>query len=258
MNKSAIARQGGLARIERYGNPGTPEGRSRGGMHSLKIHQTHDTGFKVLKHIQQPPTSIELAELLGIFAGDGHVGEYQMSVTTHSETDIEHARYTAQLIEKVFGMVPTLSYREKQKAVVVTLSSKEACRHLVKRGAVFGDKIRGGIQMPAWVRSRLAYRAAYVRGLFDTDGSVYVDKHIVRGRTYENIAMIFSNKSLQLLADFKNDLESRKLRPTQKTEFAVFLRREEDIRAYFATIGSSNPKHTRKVSDFFSKKGGVA
>ena len=113
--------------------------------------------------------------------------------------------------------------------------------------------------MPAWIKTKTSYQMAFIRGLLDTDGCVYTDRHTIKEREYKNIGMAFTNRSLPLLLDFKETLESIGLHPTQKTKYTVFLRREEEIRRYFKVIGSSNPKHTNKVKMYFSlKNGGVA
>ncbi len=251
-HKDVRGRAGGLARIRLYGNLGTPAGRRLGGMNSLKTHRLKNTGFKLLRTIALPENSEALAELLGILAGDGHVGTYQTTVTTNSETDYEHAKYTQRLFEKLFAIPVKISQRKNQKACVVTVSSKSVCRFLVKKGMIQGNKIRLGVRIPGWVRLHKNFRLAFVRGLFDTDGSVYLDTHRIKGHTYQNIAMMFSNRSSFLLNDFKSTLKSLQLHPTQKTKYAVFLRRRRDIQQYFELIGSSNPKHSRKIQAYFS------
>lgn len=253
-----MSRAGGLTRVRLHGNPGTAAGRKLGGLHSLATHRLRKTGFKLLKHVAFPPSSVALAELCGILAGDGHIGTYQTSVATNSVTDIEHAVYVKSLFEKLFKLPAPLAIRKKQKACAVVVSSKEVGRFLVGKGMVQGNKIHGGLQMPSWIRHRKSYETAFVRGLFDTDGCVYVDVHRIRGRIYKNIGMAFTNRCLPLLADFRSSLERHGLHPTQKTKYAVFLRREKDIQRYFAVVGSSNPKHLRKVAGYFSHKGGVA
>jgi len=253
MNAKKVPRgkAGGLARIRVHGNPGTTAGRRLGGLNSLKTHNSRKTGFKVLRPIKNPLNSSELAELLGILAGDGHLGVYQATVTTNSDTDREHAEYIKMLCEKLFSVPVRISYRKKQKACVVVVSSKEVCRFLARKGMTQGHKIRSGMHMPPWVQARKVFRLAFIRGLFDTDGSVYVDIHQIKGRIYKNIAMMFSNRCLPLLADFKSTLESVGLHPTQKTKYAVFLRRKKEIQQYFKLIGFSNSKHKRKILAHF-------
>ncbi len=246
-----MSRAGGLARIRLHGNPGTPESRRLGGLNSLNTHKKTSSGFKLLRAISTPPNSIALAELLGILAGDGHIDTYQVSITTHAVTDLEHAQYSKALFEKVFPIRASLIFRKDCNACVVCVSSKSISDILVKKGMKRGHKIKNSLCMPKWVQAKIQYRKAFVRGLFDTDGSVYLDTHRINGKLYKNIAMLFTNRCLPLLADFKATTEELGLHPTQKTDFAVFLRRKEEIRRYFSIVGSSNPKHLRKVEAYF-------
>ncbi len=255
-----IGRKGGLARAVLYGNPGTPEGRRKGGLHSILTHAKQKSGFKTLKQITIPKHSARLAELIGIFMGDGHVGLYQASVVTNSETDLQHALFVKDLVEDLFKIQTRLSNQRDKKACVITISSKSVCHFLIKQGIPQGNKITIGVNIPSWIRKRPLYRQAFVRGLFDTDGCVYLDTHRINQKVYENLGMAFANQSLPLLSFFKETLESLELHPTQKTKFRVFLRRREDIRSYFDLVGSSNEKHIKKVHKYFlmQQKGGVA
>lgn len=255
-----IGRKGGLARSARHGNLGTKEGRRKGGLNSLQTHGKRKTGFKVLKSIAIPGHSARLAELIGILMGDGHVGLYQVSVVTNSETDFQHAFFVKKLIENLFKVQARLSNQRNKKACVITISSKSVSRFLIGQGIPQGNKIILGLHIPNWIQKKPLYRKAFIRGLFDTDGCVYTDTHYVGQKVYKHLGMAFANQSLPLISFFKETLEFFGFHPTQKTEFRVFLRRKEDIQRYFDVIGSSNEKHLKKIHQHFlaTKKGGVA
>lgn len=254
-----IGQKGGLARSAKHGNPGTPEGRRRGGLNSIRTHTQNKTGFQVLKSITTPGHSARLAELVGILMGDGHVGLYQASVVANSETDYQHALYVKALFEDLFKIHVHISNRRDRKACEVIVSSKSVCRFLTKQGIPQGNKITLGLHIPDWIRKKPLYRKAFIRGLFDTDGCVYLDTHRIGKKVYKNLGMAFANQSVPLLSFFKESLEFFGFHPTQKTEFRVFLRRKEDIRRYFDLLSSSNEKHFKKVRHYFSvQKGGVA
>ena len=249
-----MSKLGGIERVRIHGNPGTLAGRKLGGQRSLVTHKQKKTGFKLLRPVVFPPQSPLLAELIGILAGDGYVGVYQTTMTTNSLTDFEHAQYTKLLFEKLFKVSATISFKKGKNACVVVVSSKEICRFLVKKGLISGHKIRGGLSIPAWIKAHKRYSLAFIKGVFDTDGCIYIDRHTIRGRSYENMGMAFTNRSLPLLADFRELLESLGLHPTQKTDFTVFLRRREDIQKYFEVVGSSNPKHLKKYNQTVPKR----
>jgi len=110
-----VSREGGLARIRLHGNPGTKEGRRKGGLASLKTHRAKNTRFKLLRSIKCPRNSTALAELLGILAGDGHVDTYQVSVSTNAKTDIEHAHYSKRFVRKNIRNISIAGFSEKGK-----------------------------------------------------------------------------------------------------------------------------------------------
>ena len=243
-----------------HGNPGTSEGRRKGGLHSLRTHVKNKSGFKTLKPITIPRHSALLAELIGILMGDGHVGLYQTSVVTNSETDYQHALFIKALFEDLFNIQAKVSNKRDEKACTITVSSKSVCNFFVGQGIPQGNKITLGVHIPDWIQEKSLYRKAFIRGLFDTDGCVYLDTHHHGEKVYKNLGMAFANQSIPLLSFFKESLELFELHPTQKTRFRVFLRRREDIRRYFDLIGSSNEKHFGKARRYFLnlQKGGVA
>lgn len=257
MSKSDAARRGGLARQAKYGDLGTPEGRRLGGLRSLITHKKSNTGFNTLKKIRLPRYSERLAELFGILAGDGHVGKYQVSMTTNAETDIDHAKFVQKLFIALFKTDAHISRRKSAKAVVVVLSSKIASEFFEKQGLTRGNKVAAQLEVPEWIRKNKKFSTAFVRGLFDTDGSVYVDTHVIRGRLYRNIGLAFTNRSIPLLSFFKNVLETLEFHPTQKTKCVVFLRREAEVYKYFDIVGSSNSKHLDKLQAYQREKGRV-
>lgn len=258
ISKSDAGRLGGLARQAKYGNPGTSEGRRLGGLHSQATHRKNKTGFTLLKNVRKPRRSRKLAEIFGILAGDGHVGLYQVSMTTNARTDRQHALYVQKLLAELFRTDVSITKRKTSNAVVVVLSSRQASDFFVSNGLVQGNKVHAQLGVPTWIQNNTAYSRAFTRGLFDTDGSVYVDLHRINGRVYQNIGLAFTNKSKPLLAFFKCALETLGLHPTQKTESVVFLRREIEVCRYFDLIGSSNQKHIGKFHMYMKRKGRVA
>ena len=251
LQRKVISKMGGLARVRLHGNPGTTEGRALGGARSLLVQKNKKTNFKVLRKITLPNQSKNLAELVGIFMGDGHVHEYQATVVTNSITDKEHAQYISELIQKLFFVPVSITKRKNSNALVVCVSSKEFCRLLSLFGIPKGNKVTLQVKMPKWITNKMSYRKAFIRGLFDTDGSVYLDNKTHNGKNYSYLGMSFSNRSLPLISAFKEELQSLGFHPTQKTKYAVFLRRRKEILRYFSVIGSSNPKHKKKIERTF-------
>ena len=190
--------------------------------------------------------------------GDGHIHDFQASLSTNSNTDLEHAKFVRKLIHKLFGIRATLSKKRGQNACTVVASSKALCDYLESQGLPKGSKIRFGVCIPSWIMGNVSYTVACVRGLFDTDGCVFLDKHTANGRTYYNMGIALASNSPELLKLFTDALTGLGLHPTQTTPHRVFLRRSSEIERYFVIVGSSNPKHLRRYKRFQRQiQGGV-
>lgn len=244
---ASIAQKGGKRRIELHGNPGTLEGRKLGGERSMATHKKRKTAFKTLRKVKAPSQSVALAELLGVFYGDGHVGEYQASVVTSSDTDLEHAHYIRTSIQELFGIAPSLSLRKDKNACVVLVSSKEFCNLMEGMGMPRGNKIEKGISIPTWVTNQSEYSRALLRGLIDTDGCVYQDRHRVKGKEYTSTCIAYTSASPELTEFVYDALIGEGYHPTRWGRH-VRLRRRNDVASYAKIIGFSNPKHARKIA----------
>lgn len=125
-----------------------------------------------VKAINPPITmTLALAELLGVLVGDGSVGvqgnENDLYVTVGKEFT-EYREYVSSLFRNVFDS--DASIQEKPAAFVVMFQSKAAVDFIdytgIKKGSTFKSKV-----IPWSIfKSSQEYRAAFLRGLFDTDG----------------------------------------------------------------------------------------
>ncbi|HYF28872.1 MAG TPA: LAGLIDADG family homing endonuclease [Candidatus Paceibacterota bacterium] len=245
--RKSAGRKGALMRMSLYGNPGTAAGRRLGGLRSLQSHAKLNTRFKTLIPIRIPRYSVRLAELLGILMGDGHVSEYQISITTNSETDRDHARFTANLIYEIFGLPARQRLRKDCKAVEILLSSKAACTFIARIGMPQGNKLKHGLVPPDWIYKSPRYKHAFLRGLIDTDGTVYRDCHIINHRSYASTCIAFTSASSELRAFVKKSWLELGYHATVSGR-DVRLRRKADVLGYAKTIGFNNPKHSRKIT----------
>lgn len=252
-NKDA-ARKGGQIIFKRYGNIGTPEGRKKGGLASQATHKKNKTAFFNLKKIQKPKYSRKLAELLGILFGDGHLSNYQIIVTTNSVTDKEHALFVQKLFEQIFHDRPSIMARKDERSVVITLSSRAASDYLHEFGMPRGNKIKENFFIPDWIKDDRGYQKAFMRGLFDTDGCIYADKHLINGHKYISLGWAITSYSSRLRKDIAAILTGMGYAPTNRgAQTSVFLRRREEIKKYFKEVGSSNPKHLKRYRKFLEE-----
>lgn len=247
-------RKGGLITFKKYGSIGTAEGRKRGGLASLATHEKNGTLFYNIKSIKKAHRSEKLAEFFGILFGDGHLSNYQVSVSTNSQTDKEHALYTKKLIEELFEIRSYLRIKKNENAVEVVASSRNLVKFLNKNGMPIGNKIENDLAAPGWIRNNSLYRKGFIRGLFDTDGCIYLDKHKIKDKIYKHLGLTITSYADNLILDIIDFLKSFGFTPTNRiTQKSVFLRRQKEIVRYFREIKTSNPKHYNRYIKFIGE-----
>ncbi|KKT82526.1 MAG: hypothetical protein UW79_C0005G0051 [Candidatus Yanofskybacteria bacterium GW2011_GWA2_44_9] len=206
--------------------------------------------------IHIPRQSADLAEFFGILLGDGGISRRQVTVTVHKIDDKKYADYIKNLIKRLFKIVPSFYLSKKDNVIDIVVSRSELVKFLVNSGLPIGSKVRHQVDVPQWIKRSDKFSASCIRGLFDTDGCLYTDKHLIRGKSYLNCGMNFTNRSIPLLNFFRSKLEKLGYHPTQKTQFSIFLRREQEILRYFKEIGSKNFKCNNKLNEFLKYKYG--
>ena len=243
--------KGAYTRMNLYGNFGTLEGRRKGGLTSIKTHNKFKTGFITLKSISVPRHSTFLAEFLGILMGDGHLSEYQTSITTNSKTDREHALFVSKLGEKLFRVSPFVRENRKENAMDIVFSSKRLVEFMSSLGMPQGNKIKNNLRIPLWVKESTEYSKAFIRGLFDTDGCIYLDKHCINGRIYYYLGWAVTSYSISFRSDIVRMLKRLGFAPTCRlSQRSVYLRKQSEVDSYFSSIGTNNQKHYKRFIQF--------
>ncbi len=223
-----------------------------------KIGRLNPNKYFIAREIALPKKDIELAEFIGILLGDGGITKKQITITLNRLEDRDFVPYIKALIQKLFTVSPSVSERKDEGTTSIVVSRMKLVQFLVSMGLSIGSKVEHQIDIPSWIKKSDIAIKFCLRGLFDTDGCLYIDKHNYKDKIYYNIGMNFTNRSLPILSFFKRSLEKLGFHPTQKTEFAVFLRRENEIISYFQEIGSSQPKYLNKLKKYLENKyGGV-
>lgn len=254
--KSIAGRKGGLRAYALHGNPATHNDCQKGGLKAIKNMRKKQSGPFIPKQVQIPAHSTRLAEFVGILLGDGGLTRRQVYITLHKTDDHLFAIYVKKMIKQLFKYEASLRERRGKKIVIITISRTNLVKFFNKMGLPAGNKVKNQVDAPDWIKRKKDFIIPCLRGLLDTDGCFYTDKHKHKKTIYLNCAVNFTNRSLPLLLFFKKNLEKFGFHPTQKTKFSLFLRRENEILKYFGMIGSSNPKHLKKFKFYFIKKYG--
>lgn len=241
-------RLGAEHRYQLYGNPGTAEGRRKGGRTSQE-HFRRDPEYarklhvRVRQDILRPHRTEALAEFIGILLGDGWMTNYQVHVAFNRETDQNYGQFLAQRFQELFGLTPGLrSGGFDDKGDVLVVSSVNLVEFLTARGFCSGDKIRNRADVPPWIRNDRNLRRACLRGLIDTDGSFYRYQHRVNNFRYVHCAICFTSHSPYLLDFVSATLHDEGLHPS-RAKWNIYLHRWQDVKRYMLEIDTHNLKH---------------
>lgn len=245
-------RKAALARLKKYGPPGTPEGRRKGGLISQQKRRDdpeyyRSLGVNVRKKIKIPRNSILLAEFLGIVLGDGGLTSEQCFITLNYYKDKHYSQYVKKLINYLFRIEASLYFRPNCGTITVAISGRSFIEFLIKKGLIIGNKVKNQVGVPGWIKNNMNYSKLCVRGLMDTDGGVFIHKYKVAGKEYKYKKICFTNKSQPLLNFVFNTLKKLGLNPKKFGDNKVWIYSEKEVINYFKLIGSSNHRLLRLI-----------
>lgn len=203
------------------------------------------------KLINYPKRNSELAEFVGIMMGDGGISKYQLTVTLHKKDDKEYGEFVTSLIEKLFHVPVSVQPRKRDNATNYVVSRIELVHHCVNKiGLKQGNKIRQQIDIPDWIKQNKKYSIACIRGLVDTDGSIFTHRYKVNGKLYSYKKMGFTSRSKPLIDSVFKILDSMDLSPRiTKNYDDVRIDSIENMKNYFKLIGTHNPKHLKRYEN---------
>ncbi len=183
--------------------------------------------------------SHKLAELFGIMLGDGHISHFQMTVTLGTK-EAAYARYVRLLIRKTFGGTPRITMSSRGHTTVY-LGSTEITKWLKTEGLV-QNKVAAQVGVPQWIFGDTKYMSGFLRGFFDTDGSVY--------RLRYGIQISLTNRSMPLLVSLQSMLRRLGYTPSAVSADRVYLTKVPDVQRVFREIRPMNPKHRCRYNLF--------
>lgn len=206
------------------------------------------------KLIAYPKYSEELAEFVGIILGDGSITDYQVTVSLNSKREREYASFIEGLIYTLFQVPITRRYRSyenHESSIDLVVSRVALVRFCIEKlGLMKGNKVRHQVGVPVWIKRSRKYLLACVRGLVDTDGSIYLHRYKVNGKWYTYPKLSFANRSIPLLQFMSSALRTFDMNPRlTKNKEDVRLDSKKDMQSYFTLIGSHNPWHLKKYKD---------
>lgn len=175
--------------------------------------------------------SLLLAELVGVLLGDGHLTKLPQHSIIVSASTVGGTRYLAHLqslLRTGLGQEPLVYPQKNSRCVQLRINSKPLMAELVGLGLRRGNKVKNQVGVPPWVVGHPPFSIACLRGLFDTDGSIYMQKH-------QRYGLCFTNKSLPLLNFFQSTCAGLGVR-TSQTDDDLFVNEVSSVRTFISRV----------------------
>lgn len=241
---------GGAVLYKKYGRVGgDPEYRN------IKWREWWDCEGKYAKHpiigiskpIKIPKYSEKLAEFVGIILGDGGISENQVTITLNSIDDCEYGDFVIGMVNNLFGVKPSIHKKRGCNANNIVVSRKKLVKFCSEKlGLKIGNKVKQQVDIPQWIIKDKKFKIACLRGLMDTDGSVFTHNYRAGGKVYSYKKISFTNLSQPLRMSVYDIMKEIGLNPRLAQNKDVRLDSQEDVKKYFKLVYSSNPKHLKR------------
>ena len=216
-------------------------GRIKGGVNSLGK----------TKEINIPKESKELSEFYGIMLGDGNShrtkgykkGTYMIRIVGDDIKDKAYLNdYVKSLIESLFNIKVKIGFFKNTHAMFLQAHSLRLIDFLEEKGFTPGNKIKNKLEIPLWIKNNRQYLIACLRGLYDTDGSVY---KLTNQNSYQ---ICFTNYNTDLLEDVREGLISLEISPSRIMKGTeIVITKKSELRKFLKVIGFHNERHLKKV-----------
>jgi len=199
------------------------------------------------KDVCFPKRNEVFAEFIGIMLGDGGLSERQVSVTLHHIDDLQYSHFVRDMMSQLFKVCPGVYHSPKKSVNTLVISRSDLVQFLHRQGLPIGNKVRQQCDIPDWIKKNKEFSLACVRGLIDTDGSVFTHRYIVNGKQYSYKKLGFTSRSAPLRRSSAHILETLGMSP-RMSGYDVRLDSINDMKKYFSLIGSHNPKHLKRYA----------
>lgn len=212
--------------------------------------------------------STKLAEEIGWHIGDGSMNKYMnrgklkgfYQLRGHIEDDREHyIKRIFPIFKELFDINTRIRDMPPTRVIGFQIWSDELVKFKQNFGLPLGKKI--DIEIPTIILSKRKLKKAVIRGIFDTDGGIYLEKknNKIYPRLY--ITTISYKLSEQLLKIF-DELKIRATRYSQlynkkfnrRRSYIITIRGVEMFHKFMKAINPKNPKHITKYHLFLDSQ----
>ncbi|MBT4191878.1 MAG: hypothetical protein HOE11_01080 [Candidatus Diapherotrites archaeon] len=197
------------------------------------------------------------AELIGALIGDGYIslasGKYIVGFVGHPIDDLEYHKYLSKLMQKVWDKVPRSVIR--LGGLRTKFYSKEICYKLINDlGLLYGAGKAKNVFIPEMFVLNWKLLKYIIRGIVDTDGSVFYSK---KPGVEKYPAIEITTISIKLAEQLRESLLCQSFRVTKlrsyggqlskHRKYKVGLYGQNNLMHWLKEIGFSNPTKQAKA-----------
>ena len=143
-----------------------------------------------------------------------------------------------------------MNVKRTKNAIYVWKQSKDLVFTLNKFGLPIGNKKIKKIKIPDWIMKRKKFLKACLRGIFDTDGSLYPKN---KTHTYPTIWISSAIPSLRKSITEACTKLGFRLSNWRDSRNDAYLRTKDDVIKFFNEISFNNQKHLMRWKKFLIK-----
>lgn len=246
-----IAKSGGIERYRKYGKVSLSEDKRQKAWKEWweKEGRFRKPIFSERKKIKKPAKNARLSEFVGIMIGDGGMVKYHITVTLNSRDDYEYSNFVKSLITELFGVKPKVYIRKKSSALDIVVHRAELVDFLKSMGLKSGNKLKQNLNIPPWIKKDKKFKISCIRGLTDTDGSVFSHCYTSKGKRYCYTKVNFTSLSPRLLKSVYDILKELNIKSKiRKHNNEIVIENRENVLRYMEIVGTHNPKHKKKFN----------
>jgi len=178
---------------------------------------------KIKSNYPEFKKSGDLAELIGMVLGDGHIEKFPrtegLTIACNSNNSGFIKRYS-KLIKKLFDKKPYVARMNQEKNCTrVRIYQKNISKRLAISA---GNRSKIKIKIPKWILLNEEFLKRYLRGLYEAEGSFCVHKPTY---TYK---FLFANRNESLLQNVFRALKILGFHP-HKSKYKIQISKKEEV-----------------------------
>jgi len=197
--------------------------------------------YDLERNVKLPNLSNDLAEFFGILFGDGSILDtkriHRTGISLNLTEDFIYKNYVVQLMLKLFRIKPKVRERESEGKFDIEVNSKAISKFLLYRGFPKGKK-NNKLIIPNWILENKKFLQKFLKGLIDTDGSLFFAK---RGTYKLNMYPVIEIKIIdeRFIEQLHQTIKALGFK-CNKSKFKVQLNGKENLIKWLEKIGFGN------------------